>query len=165
MSSLPGHHLAFSGKFALMSTLSTYIVQAHEHIVCVHYGTKVQVRSHVRGIDHARTCICLQEILCLRARGFCLRVAVKKSCSKESGACAFMISVRCDFWSRLYTSFSPPIAWSVGPSHLTFWAAAPKGTKSCRTQGDFHLSVRPFVHSLVPPGPLGPEICPPRPEI
>ena len=25
-------------------------------------------------------------------------------------------------------------------------AAAPKGTKSCRTQGDFRLSVRLFVH-------------------
>ena len=23
---------------------------------------------------------------------------------------------------------------------FTFWAAAPKGTKSCRTQGDFYLS-------------------------
>ena len=35
-----------------------------------------------------------------------------------------------------------------------FWAAAPKG-KSCRTQGDFRLSVRQFVHQsihlLVPP--------------
>ena len=31
----------------------------------------------------------------------------------------------------------------------TFWAAAPKGTKSCRTQGDFCLSVCPLVRSLV----------------
>ena len=27
-----------------------------------------------------------------------------------------------------------------------FWAVAPKGTKSCRTQGDFCSSVRLFVH-------------------
>ena len=27
----------------------------------------------------------------------------------------------------------------------TFWAAAPKGTKSCRTQGDFRSSVRSIV--------------------
>ena len=31
---------------------------------------------------------------------------------------------------------------------VCFWAAAPKGTKSCRTQGEF-LSVRPFVRSSV----------------
>ena len=33
---------------------------------------------------------------------------------------------------------------------FTFWAAAPKGTKSCRTQGTF---VRSFVRSCVPPRP------------
>ena len=43
---------------------------------------------------------------------------------------------------------------------ISFWAAAPKGTKSCRTKGDFFASVR----SLVPPDPLRPEICPLRPE-
>ena len=32
-----------------------------------------------------------------------------------------------------------------------FWAAAPKGTMSCRTQGDFRSSVRPFVRSFVRP--------------
>ena len=31
----------------------------------------------------------------------------------------------------------------------SFWAAAPKGTKSCRTQGDFCSSVRSFVRSSV----------------
>ena len=44
-------------------------------------------------------------------------------------------------------------------------AAAPKGTKSCRTQGDFCLSVHSSVRPSVPPGPLRPEICPLRPEI
>ena len=44
-------------------------------------------------------------------------------------------------------------------------AAAPKGTKSCRTQGDFCLSSRLSVHPCVPPGPLRPVICPLRPEI
>ena len=49
-----------------------------------------------------------------------------------------------------------------------FWAAAPKGMKSCRTQGDFCSFVCPFVCSFVrasPPGPLRPEICPLRPKI
>ena len=32
-----------------------------------------------------------------------------------------------------------------------FWAAAPKGTMSCRTQGDFRSSVRAFVRSFVRP--------------
>ena len=36
---------------------------------------------------------------------------------------------------------------------LIFWAAAPKGTKSCRTHEEF-LSVRLFVRSFVP-SPLG----------
>ena len=47
----------------------------------------------------------------------------------------------------------------------SFWATAPKGTKSCRTQGDFHSCVHQFVSLLVcpPPGPLRPEICPLRP--
>ena len=45
-----------------------------------------------------------------------------------------------------------------------FWAAVPKGTKSCRTQGNFRSSIRPFVRSS-PPGPLRPEICLIRPEI
>ena len=42
-----------------------------------------------------------------------------------------------------------------------------KGTKSCRTQGDFHSSIRSFVPSvhLSPPGSLRPEICPIRFEI
>merc|ERR1711911_219533 len=38
----------------------------------------------------------------------------------------------------------------LGPlpcSHSTFWAAAPKGTKSCRTQGDFCSSFRHSVRS------------------
>ena len=36
-----------------------------------------------------------------------------------------------------------------------FWAAAPKETKSCRTQGDFCSFVYSFAHSFV---------CPPRPS-
>ena len=43
-----------------------------------------------------------------------------------------------------------------------FWAAAPKGTKSCRTQ---RTLVCPSVQSSVcssPPGPFRPEICPLR---
>ena len=48
---------------------------------------------------------------------------------------------------------------------MRFWAVALKGTKSCRTQGDFCLSVCSFVRLLVPPGPLRPAICPLRPEI
>ena len=40
-------------------------------------------------------------------------------------------------------------------------AAAPKGTKSCRTQGDFRSFVSPSVCSSIRPplGPLRPEIC------
>ena len=72
----------------------------------------------------------------------------------------------------------------IGP----FWAAALKGTKSCRTQGDFHLCVclfvpllvlglksalRPRINYLRPEicplmpliCPLRPKICPLRPEI
>ena len=37
--------------------------------------------------------------------------------------------------------------------NICFWAAAPKGTKSCRTQGDFCSSFRPFVRPFVPPRP------------
>ena len=57
------------------------------------------------------------------------------------------------------------VGWLVGCSvslSLTFWAAAPKGTKSCRTQGDFRSSVRPFVRSsvrpFVRPPPLWPQL-------
>ena len=31
-----------------------------------------------------------------------------------------------------------------------FWAAAPKGTKSCRTQGDFRSSIHPSVPQALP---------------
>ena len=49
---------------------------------------------------------------------------------------------------------------------LAFWAAAPKGTKSCRTQRTFvYLSVRSFVRPSAPPGPLRPETCHLRPKI
>ena len=34
---------------------------------------------------------------------------------------------------------------------ICFWAAAPKGTKSCRTQGDFGLFVYPSIHPSVHP--------------
>merc|ERR1712105_406691 len=80
----------------------------------------------------------------------------------------------------------------MGPSvhpegaYYSFWTAAPRGTKSCRTQGTFvHPFVCSFVHSFIrlfvrlfvqlfvcsfvllspPPGPLRPEICPLRPKI
>ena len=44
----------------------------------------------------------------------------------------------------------PLVGRSVGRS--PFWAAAPKGTKSCRTQGTFvHSFVCPFVRLFVPP--------------
>ena len=51
-----------------------------------------------------------------------------------------------------------------------FWAGAPNGTKSCRTQWDFRLSVCSFVHLFiffVPPHirPLRPQIWPLRPQI
>ena len=39
---------------------------------------------------------------------------------------------------------------SLSPSPPSFWAAAPKGTKSCRTQVDFHSS----VSSIVRPPPF-----------
>ena len=45
------------------------------------------------------------------------------------------------------------VRWSVGRlvgPHFTFWAAAPKGTKSCRTQGkSVRPSVRPSVRTSV----------------
>ena len=49
------------------------------------------------------------------------------------------------------------------PLSSPFWAAAPKGTKSCRTQGDF----RSFVRACVPPlrphtSSLKPHISPQR---
>ena len=54
-----------------------------------------------------------------------------------------------------------------------FWAAAPKGTKSCRTQGDFRSFVRSYVRASPPSlrplrpqiWPLGPQIWPLRPQI
>ena len=41
----------------------------------------------------------------------------------------------------------PTIEWVPQKTKFrqAFWAAAPKGTKSCRTQGDFCWSVCPFV--------------------
>ena len=39
----------------------------------------------------------------------------------------------------------PTLDYTEGFMSRGFWAAAPKGTKSCRTQGDFHSSVRPFI--------------------
>ena len=30
-------------------------------------------------------------------------------------------------------------------------AADPKGTKSCRTRENFHLSIRPSIHPSIPP--------------
>ena len=58
----------------------------------------------------------------------------------------------------------------LSPLSFSFWAAAPKGTKSCRTQGDFRSSVHPSVipsfRPYIPPiRPLRPEIYPLRPEI
>ena len=41
------------------------------------------------------------------------------------------------FKSRAHDSTPHFVGPSVGRSHFTFWAAAPKGTKSCRTQEDF----------------------------
>ena len=40
---------------------------------------------------------------------------------------------------------------NVDKAFFSFWAAAPKGTMSCRTQGTF---VRPFVCSFVRPPPF-----------
>ena len=48
---------------------------------------------------------------------------------------------------------------------IAFWAAAPKGTKSCRTQGDFRSSFCSFVRSSPLIRPLGPQIRPLRPQI
>ena len=62
-------------------------------------------------------------------------------------------------WQKKFTVYSPnhlKNAFSAPPPHKhaqkvtkrsssCFWAAAPKGTKSCRTQGDFRSSFRPFV--------------------
>merc|ERR1711911_250311 len=89
-----------------------------------------------------------------------------------------------------HLEISPCVLQDIGPlgplpcSHSTFWAAAPKGTKSCRTQGDFCSSFRHSVRSspqalsglkFALSGlksalsdqicPLRPEICPLRPEI
>ena len=62
-------------------------------------------------------------------------------------------------------SLYPSLFSSLPPSLLPFWAAAPKGTKSCRTQGTFVRSfVRPFFCPSTPPNPRRPEICPLRPE-
>ena len=45
-----------------------------------------------------------------------------------------------------------------GLTFCSFWAAAPKGTKSCRTQGDFRSCVRSCVRSSIRP------FVPPRPS-
>ena len=61
-----------------------------------------------------------------------------------------------------------PVACLLGnhnPSvrcHLGFWAAAPKGTKSCRTQGEsvcpsIRPSIHTYVHRSVPPLPPHPQ--------
>ena len=57
------------------------------------------------------------------------------------------------------TNESPPVFYR------TFWAAAPKGTKSCRTQGDFRSSVHPSVCLSVRPSVRPPLIRPLRPQI
>ena len=52
------------------------------------------------------------------------------------------------FWINFYvTCFAFPTLRYVRPSAhpSVFWAAAPKGTKSCRTQGDILASNCPFV--------------------
>ena len=40
---------------------------------------------------------------------------------------------------------------SISKKIYGFWAAAPKGTKSCRTRGDFRLSFHPSFRLFVPP--------------
>ena len=63
----------------------------------------------------------------------------------------------CALWEHLQRSLYIPglslRSWRVllGAQRIfcpSFWAAAPKGTKSCRTQGE---SVRPYVRPSVPP--------------
>ena len=61
----------------------------------------------------------------------------------------------------LLVAYHATLLLAIPVSQLPFWAAAPKRTKSCGTQGTF---VHPFVHSS-PPGPFRPEICRIRPEI
>ena len=56
--------------------------------------------------------------------------------------------------TQLYSPFCPSVRPSVCRSNFTFWAAAPKGTKSCRTQGEF---LRPSVRPS-PPTPFS-GIC------
>ena len=61
------------------------------------------------------------------------------------------------FYFKDHGSLSTAIYGSFDEDHVFgFWAAAPKGTMSSRTQGDFrsfvYLSVRSFVHSFVPLG-------------
>ena len=51
--------------------------------------------------------------------------------------------------ARVSLTICYPWITSSSSSSLTFWAAAPKGMKSCRTQGDFRSSVCLFVHSFV----------------
>ena len=92
----------------------------------------------------------------------------------SGGQTAYLFLVACTW---LYNPQCQLVGRSVGNTAFSaffwcFWAAAPKGTKSCRTQGDFRSFVRSFVrlfiHSSVcssPPGPHRPEICPLRPEI
>ena len=68
-----------------------------------------------------------------------------------------------NFLSNRNISFPFPLTFFLSPFILflsffisfflflffSFWAAAPKGTKSCRTQGDFRSSVRSFVRPFV----------------
>ena len=61
------------------------------------------------------------------------------------------------------TDLSSYLYQKIFMKYSFFWAAAPNGTKSYRTLGDFRffLSICLLV-CLSPPGPLRPEICPKR---
>ena len=84
--------------------------------------------------------------------------------------CFLCLSVYLFICLSVCISVAQPVSLSVSqllvqPLIYFCRAAAPKETVSCRKQGDFCSSVCSFVHSLVPPVPLRPEICPLRPGI
>ena len=74
-----------------------------------------------------------------------------------TGTADHLLPLGCYFLLSFPPSFIPSFLPSFLPLDATlFWAAASKGTKSCRTQGEsVRLSVRTYVRTVPPPHSQG----------
>ena len=76
--------------------------------------------------------------------------------------CSFVCLFICLLVSPLATQVSNQASQTsyqvFQASNQPFWAAAPKGAMSCRTQGDFRLFVHSSVRACVPPPSLETQI-------